>query len=118
MQTDAAPSATVFNNQIWLFVKGLHTTPYSNSISYITSGADWNAWYGWNQVPGTTTTTPSVVPGRVPEELCLAVKGASSTKIYYQYYDNVAHTWGGWITAVGTTSDTPVVDIHYFGGLY
>jgi hypothetical protein len=118
MQTDAAPSATVFNNQIWLFVKGLHTTPYSNSISYITSSTDWNWWWEWNQVPGTTSTTPSVVSGPKANQLCLAVKGAASTSIYYRYYDNVAETWGNWIAATGATTDTPAVDIHYFGGTW
>lgn len=119
MQTTAGPAATVFNNNIWLFVKGQFGSPWSNSISYNIFAGGGMGWTGWTQLAGSTSTTPSVTAGPKANQIYVAVKGNSSNAMYYRFYDTIEQKWipeMTWSPAVGSTSDTPIMNTYYFGG--
>jgi len=109
------PSTTVFQNRLWIFVKGDTTTHLSSNISY--ADYDGTNWYGWFRLSGSTSSSPSVTAGPTANVLSIAVKGSgSSNAIYYSYYDSIEQRWSSWTRLSGATSASPAISTYYFGG--
>jgi hypothetical protein len=118
LQTDAAPAAAVFQNNIWLFVKGRLATPWSTSVSYIISAGSALYWHGWTELGlQTTGTTPSLAAGTTA--LQVAVRKDGTNLMYYRTWDSIEQKWipeTYWTGVSGSSSDNPTVQYYNFGG--
>lgn len=99
-------------NTLRIVVKGLNNNLYWTFLRRDNSGQ--HSWSGmWTQIPGQTSTSPSLAVEPETDRLYLAVKGYTNNNIYYQYFDG--GTWSGWsILTPGATGDTPVFNTFYF----
>jgi len=103
--TSLSPSAVVYGDRIYLFVKGAT----NNNIYYTRSAInDPSIWDSWVLLSGGTTRTPSLSVNPEDGLLYIAVKGAANDNIYYRTMD-AGGVWSSWFTMTGATSDTPVL---------
>lgn len=94
--TDTTPSATVFNNRVYLFYKG----PSSTTIYYryrSTGGSSWSSEYHLDTSESRTPSTPTV--RTIDNKLFLVYRGEDN-KIYYRTMD----TNGNWTSQTSTSS--------------
>ena len=96
--TDVALATAAFNNQLYLFAKGIDDKRiYLNTY-------DTSNWSGWAQVPGGGTTDAALAPVVFNNKLFLFAKGINDKRIYFDTYDTSGN-WSGWgpIPGSGTT---------------
>jgi hypothetical protein len=101
--TSEAPALTVFNNRLYLFVKGENST----NIFYQSMNTT-GTWDNWSTLSGGTNKPigVTVFNGR----LYVFVKGASTNNIFYRSMDT-SGLWSGWATLPGQTTEGPSVAV-------
>jgi hypothetical protein len=88
--TPDAPAATVFNNTLYLFVRGTDNKIYLNRLG--------SSWSGWSEVPGAGATPAAPAATVFSGKLYLFVPGTDD-RIYQNQLNNTS--WSGWSQVPG-----------------
>lgn len=99
--TDVSLAATAFNNELFLFSKGI-----DDDLIYVNTYDPSDNWSGWVVMPGTTNVAlgPVVFNGK----LYLFSRGIKDERIYFNIY-YTADKWSGWTQVPGgMLTDVPI----------
>jgi len=108
--TSQAPGLAVFNNRLYLAVKGA-----TNNNIYVYSMDSSGTWSSYTQVSGETGLAPALAAFN--NRLYLVVKGVSNNNLYLFSMD-ASGTWTSWTTIpAGQTSEAPAL-ASFNGKLY
>ena len=108
--TSQAPGLAVFNNRLYLAVKGA-----TNNNIYVYSMDSSGTWSSYTQVSGETGLAPALAAFN--NRLYLVVKGVSNNNLYLFSMD-ASGTWTSWTTIpAGQTSEAPALT-SFNGKLY
>jgi hypothetical protein len=115
--TDVVLAAAAFNNQLYLFAKGLDDKRIYLD-TYDTSGS----WSGWGAIPGSSTTDVALAAAIFNNKLFLFSKGINYRRIYVNISDN-ADSWSSWSSwsrwaEVGGTTDVALAAAAFNNQLY
>lgn len=117
MRTNQAPAATVFDNRIYVVVKGFApaNNPADTRISYAYSGVSPTSWIKWMEIPGAgrTSFAPYLGVGPRPNTLNVAVGGVNMGSMYTKKYVLGSGWSQGWAYVPGNGS-APSINNYWF----
>ena len=102
--TSQAPGLAVFNNRLYLAVKGA-----TNNNIYVYSMDSSGTWSSYTQVSGGTGLAPALAAFN--NRLYIAVKGATNNNIYLRSMDDSGNWDSSWDVITGQTTEAPALSV-------
>ncbi len=104
-------SAVMTGSQLTLIVRGFSTSEVAsnNTLWQITVDTATGAYSGWNWMPGSVTSSPTLAYWQAENGYCLIVRGEDNSIYINKYYESA---WNGWIALQeGSTNESPAATI-------
>ena len=108
--TDDSPALAVFNDRLYLAIKGLNNGIY---VRYVTGYYNGGTWSPWQVVPGATMNSPGLTvvdTGIGYPRLYMAVRGMNNN--VYVNSMGTDDVWGYWSDYGGQIDDAPALAWH------